>query len=57
MNIFNIMNFVRGCDERDPNYKETLFNVTKRELDLVNKFDIENTFLLQYNTLTDAYTL
>ncbi len=53
MNIFNVMNFVRACDERDPNYKTTLFNVTERELDLVNEFDIDNTFLLQYDALTD----
>ncbi len=53
MNIFNVMNFVRACDERDPNYKENLFSVTKRELELVTKFDIENTFLLQYDALCD----
>ncbi len=53
MNIFNVMNFVRACDEREPNYKETLFDVTKRELELVNEFEIENTFLLQYDVLTD----
>ncbi len=53
MNIFNVMNFVRACDERDENYRETLFNVTKRELELVNEFNIDNTFLLQYDALCD----
>ncbi len=53
MNVFNVMNFVRACDERDVNYRQTLFNVTKRELELVNEFDIENTFLLQYDVLYD----
>ncbi len=53
MNIFNVMNFVRACDEREANYKETLFNITKQELDLLNEFNIENTFLLQYDALTD----
>ncbi len=47
------MNFVRACDERDENYLENLFNVTKRELELINEFDIENTFLLQYDALCD----
>ncbi len=53
MNVFNVMNFVRACDERFPNYREDLFNVTKKELELVNEFGIENTFLLQYDALCD----
>ncbi len=53
MNIINVMNFVRACDERDENYRENLYNITKLELDLVNEFDIENTFLLQYDALCD----
>ncbi len=53
MNVFNVMNFVRACDERDPNYRENLFGMTKRELELVNELDIENTFLLQYDVLCD----
>ncbi len=53
MNVFNVMNFVRACDERIPNYKSELFNVTKTELELVNEFGIENTFLLQYDVLCD----
>ncbi len=47
------MNFVRACDERDENYIENLFNITKGELELVNELQIENTFLLQYDALCD----
>ena len=47
------MNFVRACDERDANYLENLLAVTKAELELVNEFGIENTFLLQYDALCD----
>ncbi len=53
MNIFNVMNFVRACDERDENYKENLFSVTKSEVELVGEFGIPNTFLLQYDALCD----
>ena len=53
MNVINIMNFVRACDERYENAEEILFETTKRELELVNELKIENTFLLQYDVLCD----
>ena len=53
MKVINIMNFVRELDPRIENSRELLFNTTKQELDLVNEFGYENTFLLQYDALID----
>lgn len=54
MKAINIMNFVRQIDERFPDgFKDTLFQTTKSELELVNEFGFENTFLLQYDAVCD----
>ena len=53
MKIINIMNFVRDIDERVDDSKNILFNTTEAELDLVNEFGFENTFLLQYDAVCD----
>ena len=54
MKIINIMNFVRQIDERIENSTEMLFSTTKAELDMVNEFGFENTFLLQYDAVCDG---
>ena len=46
MKIVNVMNFVRRIDERQENSTEKLYNYTKRQLDLLNEYALDNTFLL-----------
>lgn len=53
MNIVNIMNFVRRIDEREENSTAQLLDLTAKELELVNSFNVDNTFLLQYDALCD----
>lgn len=53
MNVINIMNFVRQCEPRDAGTEEKLFPTTKAQLEVVNKYRVPNTFLLQYDTMCD----
>lgn len=53
MKAVNIMNFVRDIDERMENSKEILYQTTLAQLEMVNEFEFENTFLLQYDVLCD----
>ena len=53
MKTVNIMNFVRQIDERKENSTANMYDFTKAELDMVNEYGIENTFLLQYDVLCD----
>ena len=53
MRVVNIMNFVRRIDERKEISYEPMFQTTERELELVNEYGLENTFLLQYDALID----
>ena len=53
MKSINIMNFVRDIDERQPPGTDYLYQATKAELELVNEYGVENTFLLQYDVLCD----
>ncbi len=53
MKIVNIMNFVRCIDERRENSEQYLYDMTAQELDIVNEFGVENTFLLQYDAVID----
>ncbi len=53
MKIINVMNFVRQCEPRDPASDAVLFDTTRRQLELVNEEEVENTFLLQYDALCD----
>lgn len=53
MKIANIMNFVRYIDERVENSEKKLFDMTAKELETVNEFGFENTFLLQYDAVID----
>ena len=54
MKIASIMNFARQIDERMENSENILFDATRRELEMVNEFGFENTFLLQYDVLCDS---
>ena len=53
MKILNVMNFVRQCEPRKEGVDHLLFNTTKAELEIVNEYKIDNTFLLQYDVLCD----
>ncbi len=53
MNIINLMNFVRYIDERKENSIQEQFAFTKKELEIVNEYNVDNTFLLQYDVLCD----
>ena len=53
MKVANIMNFVRYIDERYEDSTRRLFEMTAQELEMVNEFGFENTFLLQYDALID----
>ena len=53
MKIINIMNFVRQVDPRLENSEQILFEATRAELALCREYDLENTFLLQYDALID----
>ena len=52
-NIANIINFVRACEPRteDDSY---LFETTKAELELCEKYGFKSTVLLQYDALIDG---
>ena len=52
MRIVNIMNFVRYIDERMDDSIRIQFETTKKELEMVNRFGFENTFLLQYDAFS-----
>ena len=47
-NTLNIINFVRGVEER---YERDLFGTTQKEVELVKKYGFRNTFLLQYDAM------
>jgi hypothetical protein len=53
MKIVNLMNFVRRIDERMENSTERLLDFTAEQLTLVNRYDVDNTFLLQYDAVCD----
>lgn len=54
MKVVNIMNFVRRIDERMENSTERLLAFTKAQLQIVKEFQVDHTFLLQYDALCDA---
>ncbi len=54
MKIANIMNFVRYIDERWEGSVDGLYSVTASQLEMLNEFGLENTFLLQYDALVDS---
>ena len=46
--IVNIINFIRGCEPRQP---ADLLTPVKEQVRLVNKYDLSSTFLLMYDAL------
>ncbi len=48
-NCVNLVNFVRGCEPRDPNLD--LFAPVKREIEINREYGFKSTFLLQYDAL------
>lgn len=53
MNAVNVMNFVRQIDERCENSTKNLLALTTAQMKLVKEFDVNCTFLLQYDVLCD----
>ncbi|MBR6727930.1 MAG: hypothetical protein IKM08_07025, partial [Clostridia bacterium] len=53
MKIVNVMNFVRRIDERIEDSTAKLLAMTRDQLQLVNEYGVENTFLLQYDAVCD----
>ncbi len=53
MKIVNVMNFVRQCEPRDAASDAVLFSTTERQLEMLNRKGVDNTFLLQYDALCD----
>ncbi len=49
MNIVSIMNFVRGCEPRDPS--KDLIRPVREQIALAKRYDLKNTFLLQYDAI------
>ena len=53
MKTVHIMNFARQCEPRDEATDRILFDVTKKQLEMLNELNVPNTFLLQYDALCD----
>ncbi len=52
--IVNIINFIRDIEPRDPNItKDTLYQTVVSQVDLMRKYHLKGTFLLQYDALID----
>lgn len=53
--IVNIINFIRLLEPRDEKITETvLFETTEKQLEIMRKFHLGGTFLLQYDALMDS---
>lgn len=53
--IVNIINFVRFCEPRDAEITEdVLFQTTVRQVEMMKKYHLRGTFLLQYDALKDS---
>lgn len=52
--IVNIVNFIRLIEPRDPKItEEVLFNTVVKQIEVMNKYKLGGTFLLQYDALMD----
>ena len=51
MKSVNIMNFARSYEPRNLDVEAKLLDTTRAQLDLVNKYGVPATFLLQYDVL------
>ncbi|HTN38210.1 MAG TPA: hypothetical protein VL053_14115 [Arachidicoccus sp.] len=53
--IVNIINFIRLLEPRDPKITEdVLFQTVVKQVELMNKYDLPGTFMLQYDALLDS---
>lgn len=52
MRIVNIINFIRGCEPRDPNVD--LFGTVKEEIALNKRYGFDNTFLIQHDAMVQS---
>lgn len=53
MKSINIMNFARSYEPRNKKAEENLLKTTKEQLDLVNEYGVDATFLLQYDVIAN----
>ena len=53
MKSINIMNFARSYEPRNSETEKNLLKTTKEQLDLVNEYGVEATFLLQYDVIAN----
>ena len=53
MKSVNIMNFARSFEPRNLSVEKKLLDTTRQQLDLVNEFGVEATFLLQYDVIVN----
>ena len=51
MKVVNIMNFARSFEPRDNETERHLLRTTAEQLDLVNEYKLDATFLLQYDVI------
>ncbi|MGN6420769.1 MAG: hypothetical protein ACTHMC_24875 [Pseudobacter sp.] len=52
--IINIVNFIRLLEPRDPAItKDVLYQTVVKQIDLMKKYNVSGTFLLQYDALID----
>lgn len=53
--IVNIINFIRLCEPRDERITEqVLYDTVAKQVDIMKKYDLGGTFLLQYDALLDG---
>jgi hypothetical protein len=53
--IVNIVNFIRLLEPRDPAITEdVLYQTVVKQVEIMNKYQLRGTFLLQYDALMDA---
>jgi hypothetical protein len=53
--IVNIVNFIRLLEPRDPAITEdVLYQTVVKQVEIMNKYRLRGTFLLQYDALMDA---
>ncbi len=53
--VVNIINFIRDIEPRDPDHitKEVLYQTVVKQIELMNKYQLGGSFLLQYDALMD----
>ena len=54
MKVVNIMNFVRTFEPRNSDVEKKLLGMTIDQLDMVNEYNLDATFLLQYDALCNV---